>query len=379
MSNANIGWLFYKDYFNGLDYKKLSSDSNKDKIEKKVAHIISQKFEESEIEPLGSTRFQATTSYPGLLLGSGNTHELPDVKGQAILGFHFDYTTGLPVIPGSSVKGVLRSAFKHPEFITALLNDETMDIAELEKEIFDNADIFYDARIIKADAYEHILGDDYITPHNDPMQDPIPLRFIKVLPNVTFLFEFELHSGLLSKADKEMLFRKILSHLGLGAKTNVGYGKFIEFKSAPKTEEEQRIAEEEAKARVEAERMKKEAELQAQREAKIKAQEEKEKKLKLEQKEKEEKKRAEKEAVASQGLAEVLKEKVKYKELENTLKKILEIRALQEDEKSTLEEHILTQMKDKVKKRNKFPFGVLGNDKCLGKDRANALADKLGL
>jgi len=59
-------------------------------------------------------RIELTTVYPGLLIGSGYPHE-SSVIGELKLGFHFDYTTGLPVIPGSSIKGVLRDAFEKME------------------------------------------------------------------------------------------------------------------------------------------------------------------------------------------------------------------------------------------------------------------------
>jgi len=47
---------------------------------------------------------------------------------------------------------------------------------------------------------------------------------------VTFRFDFELCSGLISKSQKAKLFQEILADLGLGAKTNVGYGKFDNFR-----------------------------------------------------------------------------------------------------------------------------------------------------
>ncbi len=242
MSSPNIGWLFYKGYYNTLsddDYKFIllpKEEQNtivkkeiEDKIEIEIKNILNQppqteKSEPSEkSEPLGSSQFEATTTYPGLLLGSGNTHELPDIKGQAILGFHFDYTSGLPIIQGSSVKGVLRSAFEHHEYIKEIIGDK--DIEKLETEIFDNSDIFFDAVIYKAS--DKIFGDDYITPHGDnPLKDPTPLRFIKVMPNITFKFDFELSDGVLTKDEKLLLFAQILSDIGIGAKTNVGYGKF---------------------------------------------------------------------------------------------------------------------------------------------------------
>jgi CRISPR-associated protein Cmr6 len=253
MSSANIGWLFYKDYFRGIDYANLDNPKNKESIQNKVNNIIHQSVTIEDDVKLGNTHFKATTTYPGLILGSGNAHELPSIEGQAILGFHFDYTSGLPVIQGSSIKGVLRSAFAYPKYITGYVG-EGVDIKALEKEIFDNGDVFFDATII---SNGKILGDDFITPHGDnPLKNPTPLRFIKVLPNVEFRFDFELRDGILSRSEKESLFRKILSDLGLGAKTNVGYGKFSDFTAIAKTKEE--IAQEEAlKAKQEEERLNK--------------------------------------------------------------------------------------------------------------------------
>ena len=55
---------------------------------------------------------------------------------------------------------------------------------------------------------------------------------------MTFLFQFELQDGLISKEKKIKLFKEILADLGLGAKTNVGYGKFKDFKDIGKTKSE---------------------------------------------------------------------------------------------------------------------------------------------
>jgi len=219
----NIGWLFYKDYFKDLNY----NESDKEVINKRVQNFINQSFTQQKPKNLGNSTFTLKTTYPGLLVGSGNTHELPDTKGQAILGFHFDYTSGLPEIAGSSIKGVLRSAFKHKGYIEEILGN-SIDVEALEKEIFDYGDIFFDAIIIKSGKDNKILGDDFLTPHKEPTKDPIPLRFIKVLPEVTFDFKFELKDGLITKEQKEKLFKDIILDFGLGAKTNVGYGKFSE-------------------------------------------------------------------------------------------------------------------------------------------------------
>ena len=48
------------------------------------------------------------------------------------------------------------------------------------------------------------------------------------MPNIGFQFNFHLKDGLLTKEQKEILFKKIILTIGVGAKTNVGYGQFSE-------------------------------------------------------------------------------------------------------------------------------------------------------
>ena len=75
-------------------------------------------------------------------------NQLPSIESQAILGFDFDYTSGLPIIRGSSIKRVLRSAFKYLDYIKELLHNKIINIKKLKIEIFENNDIFFDATII---------------------------------------------------------------------------------------------------------------------------------------------------------------------------------------------------------------------------------------
>ena len=63
------------------------------------------------------------------------------------------------------------------------------------------------------------------------MKNPTPLKLLKVRPLVRFLFRFRLGDsvikavGVTVTADqKKELFKRILSDLGVGAKTNVGFG-----------------------------------------------------------------------------------------------------------------------------------------------------------
>ncbi|MCX6578826.1 MAG: type III-B CRISPR module RAMP protein Cmr6 [Candidatus Aminicenantes bacterium] len=251
--SANIGWLYYKDYYHDIPFHSVKKKEEfKPLFEVKNQAINSRQLSRypDEVAALKLDyqtiqRFELTTEYPGLVTGLGNPHESHQ-EGEYKLGFYFDHTTGLPVIPGSSVKGVLRSAFKKsPDYIKYLLENppekETpildIDIDQLEKEIFDGEglspykrDIFLDAVIVAGGNMNQLfLAADFITPHPDEFKDPVPLQFLKVLPQVTFRFQFRLkNEGLISIEGKKSLFERILKDLGIGAKTNVGYGKFKE-------------------------------------------------------------------------------------------------------------------------------------------------------
>jgi len=241
MSRANIGWLFYKEI-----YKKGNDDNH---IKETMSKLLGVRAKDESMEAKQS--FTLDTIYPGLVIGSGYSHGLSS-DYDAKIGFYFDHTTGLPIIQGSSVKGLLRSCFglavkgqkdrykdeKH-EFIKELLGKE-IDVETLATEIFEgldtkeepmsiyNRDIFYEARVTRVE--KDLLHDDYITPHgDDPFKNPTPIRFIKVAPEVTFEFSFDLKDSKtleVTADDKEMLFLKLLQEFGIGAKTNVGYGQF---------------------------------------------------------------------------------------------------------------------------------------------------------
>jgi|GEM_PF-1118140 len=445
MSCPNLGWLYWIDYFRGVDYAHLKSDTNATLIKEKTDTLLRQSvwtLQRQEYPMPGNAHFQATTRYPGLLIGTGYRHELPDIQNQPILGFHFDYTTGLPVIPGSSIKGILRSAFEHPAFVAALLNEsvenenETWSEDEIEKlavamfgspaksdDTVRGSDIFFDAVIVNA--VGNILDDDYITPHGDGVTDePTPLRFVKVSSGVTFRFDFELNDTkigdkTLTKEKKRELFIKILKHLGLGAKTNVGYGHLEHFVIV-KTDEE-KAEEKEQAVRQAFDEVKNDirrlerfiseyaghplVEKATQRLTELKQQEAAEHikgayqnldktnpkhiesfiaKYEADPNAKEyvEKARtliaADNEKPADIDFLSQVSTLDKLKSIENLVKNIIATRPLDEDEKNALE-NAISKAKDLPKKRKKFPFSTFGNDKALGKERANRLADELGL
>lgn len=128
------------------------------------------------------------------------------------------------------------------------INEDNSIKKEKGKIIYQNLgiyqrDIFFDGFIVSTDHPEinrstcenpaPFIADDYITPHQNrkrpelsPFTNPIPLMFLKILPEVNIQFQFDLKDGLISKLEKEELFRQILLDFGIGAKTNVGYGQF---------------------------------------------------------------------------------------------------------------------------------------------------------
>ncbi len=292
----NLSWLFYKGYYDDFRYWLSKKNENEKAIEAffqtKNKLICAAEIPEFEMmEEEGCHGFQLTTTYPGLLIGAGYAHETGKI-GELKLGFQFDHTYGMPVLSGSSVKGVIRSAF--PQFKTEKgkpwiidRNDTDMSIKKgkakyignqllkwaeegdelytkvhrLEQHIFEGLnieqpkneeksvyyslyqrDIFYDAFPVKGigENGKKMLGTDAITPHGtNPLKNPTPLPFIKILPGVSINFVFKTNAPVcfnLTWDNRIKLYHDILAEFGAGAKTNVGYGQFQ--KSVYKTKDE---------------------------------------------------------------------------------------------------------------------------------------------
>lgn len=249
-SSANIGYQF----FHSVGIPGF--------VEEQVKSAIS--VNSDVLEVLRSANYSVVNmrvQAPGLLIGSGLAHGLPGSEEDVKTGLQFDYTSGLPVIPGSSVKGVIRSAFPTikedkeqsneadaeklnyiksliadiPEFSSLVIEDN--DILELGNQMFNHGDIFADALLVgygtrtkQQVPVNQILAEDYITPHTGgPLAQPIPIKIVKVAPGVTFAFCFKFNATKIGDKEvtaemKESLCTAILQDLGIGAKTNVGYG-----------------------------------------------------------------------------------------------------------------------------------------------------------
>ncbi|GAB2027158.1 type III-B CRISPR module RAMP protein Cmr6 [Lactovum odontotermitis] len=212
----NAYYLFNKDYFN---FGKSIEDVRINEIDKNSVNeiLLDMKFSDFELylEIPGALSFKTKTVYPGLLIGIGNPHDAAKQDEAFKLGFNLDYVTGLPIIPGSTVKGVL----KHNLENYYGWDEEELCVVFGSKNTKGTA-VFLDAIPVQGGENDKIFADDYITPHGDnPLKNPTPLKMLKVRSGVTYEFRF------LNITDKQKkLFEEVITTLGIGAKTNVGYG-----------------------------------------------------------------------------------------------------------------------------------------------------------
>ena len=265
----NLHYQFWVDYYEGLQNLNVSSKKKK----KKNVGLTDSRWELSrEAIPVFNNMQTAAfrVLYPGLLVGLGYEHGTDKVKDAPVIspGMSLDMVTGLPFIPGSEVKGMLRSVFiGSKEYIRSNLGkpDLTYDeIHQLEVDIFGHThtydphyqadknaeegqgkDVFFDAFPIQPDSGGHLVGLENITSHlsseagYDGLTKINPITLLKVMPGVVFFFRFLLHDSEIKSGEKSILitadeklrlFKKIIADFGMGAKTNVGFGLLEEYK-----------------------------------------------------------------------------------------------------------------------------------------------------
>ena len=255
----NLHYQFWVDYYEGLQNLNVSSDEFK----KKNVGLTDSCWELSkEVIPVFNNMQTAAfrVLYPGLLVGLGYEHGTDKVKDAPAIspGMSLDMVTGLPFIPGSEVKGMLRSS---KDYVCNTLNKKDLtddEIHQLEVDIFGHThtydphyqadknaeegqgkDVFFDAFPIQPDSGGHLVGLENITSHlsseagYDGLTKINPITLLKVMPGVVFFFRFLLHDSEIKSGEKSILitadeklrlFKKIIADFGMGAKTNVGFG-----------------------------------------------------------------------------------------------------------------------------------------------------------
>ncbi len=204
---------------------------------------------------------QAKSTAP-FVTGMGYEHPLEN-------GFAFLNPYGLPYLPGSSVKGVLRCAAEElgieEEAIEVLFGSSKDD--EGRRGALNVQDVFPQGTLSVEIMTPHHSGylQDKGTPHDS--EQPVPIPFLTIAPNASFHFYVQ-RIGNTGDHDWQAILRQCFEHafdwLGFGAKTSVGYGAMMEdpaeIARRQREEEERQQAEREQKAAEEAQRRQQEEE-----------------------------------------------------------------------------------------------------------------------
>lgn len=190
-------------------------------------------LKEDEIQTFTIT---AKTSSPFITgLGSGHPTET---------GIILDRNLGVPYIPSSSIKGVLRLAYA----VNIADGRSEVPDSELEK-YFGSTDtnksrrgqlMFLDAYPrgnveLKLDIMNPHFGKYYDGTNKQPVEteSPVPIKFLTVKQGTEFVFNCAYlpldekdRSDEKVKDDVEKMFATAFSKLGFGGKTSIGYGRF---------------------------------------------------------------------------------------------------------------------------------------------------------
>jgi len=167
-----------------------------------------------------------------LVCGIGDEHPLEN-------SLRLDHCTGLPCIPASSVKGVVKFAAEFDENKDTRAKDKEEALFGTQKcvgqvQFLDGAPVRVPA--LKIDIMNNHFPDYYSDPSrqrapSDDM-DPNPIPFMVVDSDSEFYFPVVTKTEEGLKRAVEFL-RQALSEWGVGAKSSVGYGLFYDFGTEP--------------------------------------------------------------------------------------------------------------------------------------------------
>lgn len=227
---------YYYNRYNQM--KKSSGKLLQKKQQDQDAYCAS--FPQSDFEVI---KIKATLKSPLIIgIGESHPHEVSMV---------FDHNHGIPYIPASGVKGIVRFAHTHMLYESGipdpyLKTDENTGSEYIDDESFEA--IYYlfgnqknRGRVVFLDAYPQKVPDlhiDIMNPHYGEYYDPNkrtppadylkpnPIKFLTVAQGTVFIFRaIARKENDIPKKVKNAL-RKALAEEGVGAKTAVGYGIF---------------------------------------------------------------------------------------------------------------------------------------------------------
>ncbi|MHA1882477.1 MAG: type III-B CRISPR module RAMP protein Cmr6, partial [Candidatus Thorarchaeota archaeon] len=252
----NVGLLFerfpllwtYNDLIRSLDKAETQEETEKTKelskeFLKQVVKILRRAQIHNQltiyhnrilalVRSIGGRSFELKTK-SRFVTGLGATHP-------SETGFRWDRNLGIPVIPSSSLKGVLRTWYKdysHDSVILEWLGPEhshgkdtasagSLILFDAIPRIENNRAITLDLDILNPHYSNY-----YSNPEKNPPADyysPVPVFFLTVASNTRFLFHIAPRPNCTVDLGKvEVTIREALGTIGIGAKTSVGYGQFI--------------------------------------------------------------------------------------------------------------------------------------------------------
>lgn len=214
-------------------FKNISAEIKR-KQERQAAYIESLKQ-----MGIKTFTFRAKTVSPFITgLGSGHPTET---------GMILDRNLGIPYIPASSIKGVMRLSY------AINIANGRKEVSEEELEMYFGTDggsddkKRYRGQLVFLDAYpvgEVKLKVDIMNPHFSKYYDgtnkmpvetesPMPIKFLTVKEGMQFVFNcafFQIDSDktLTKENEKEIedMFQSAFTKVGFGGKTAIGYGRF---------------------------------------------------------------------------------------------------------------------------------------------------------
>lgn len=216
----------------------------------RLSRLLKQKHDDQENycrsfpkESYEVTNISAKLVSP-LVTGIGETHPHE-------ISMVFDHNMGIPYIPASGVKGIVRFAHTAALWNEGIFDDLIKTDAKTGLEYFDDDNclsvysIFGNqkqrGKVIFLDAYTEKVPElhiDIMNPHYAPYysdgkppadyHNPTPIKFLTVAQGTTFIFRAivkkDKDNDMLQKVRSALV--KALTEEGVGAKTAVGYGRF---------------------------------------------------------------------------------------------------------------------------------------------------------
>jgi CRISPR type III-B/RAMP module RAMP protein Cmr6 len=232
---------------------------------------------------LGKERFDCVelTLESRLLLHLGRANVLENV------GLYAERTTGLPLIPGTALKGVISTwacwAANEPMLYEEKPQLETTRVALARRILGDNntTGSEHAGEVIFLGGFPlcaPMLGLDIVNPHyeanGDDKRNLTPNAFLCVEPDTIWRFAFFVRSGVPDAAvllsQTKTWIEEALTQTGIGAKTAAGYGRFRKPNADDLAAQQRQAAENAAaqaaaaaKAQIEAEKAKQHSAVQA--------------------------------------------------------------------------------------------------------------------